>query len=60
MDISQEWLQEEKRDLNDVSDLTYCGNEWKFPTGCSIQVIHESYFLISYYYLQQKYFYPYL
>jgi len=31
------FFDEEKRDLNDVSDLNYCGNEWKFPTSCDLK-----------------------
>jgi len=31
------FFKEDKRDLNDVSDLDYCGNEWKFPTSCSLK-----------------------
>ena len=34
----QHCIQEDKRDLNDGSDLHYCGNEWKYPTGCNLQV----------------------
>ena len=32
------FFEESKRDLNDVSDLHYCGNEWKYPTSCSVEV----------------------
>lgn len=40
------FFDEAKRDLNDVSDLDYCGNEWKFPTSCSLEV--QQIFKLSY------------
>ena len=41
------FYEETKRDLNDGSDLNYCGNEWKYPTSCSIKVYSFIIFFFS-------------
>ena len=35
---SLNFFDESKRDLNEVADLNYCGNEFKYPSSCSVQV----------------------
>lgn len=40
---SLNFYEEEKRDLNDGTDLTYCGNEFKYPTSCSRKVTYRAF-----------------